>query len=134
MASNQPCAAGRRCLLGGIALGTHKCPQCRRHIHALCGVEVAVAAGGSRMNNIMCFDCQQTTTAPATTTAQKRPRTKKHKRTQQQAPAPTAPEPAPTAPEAPAPSNNSRSYRINAPTQQDSYHHYLLPDGIHVIS
>jgi hypothetical protein len=80
MSNNQPCTNGRhQCVLGGIAPGTHKCPQCRRHIHALCGVEVAVAAGTSAMNNRMCFDCQQpistaaaaratTTTAPATTT------------------------------------------------------------------
>jgi hypothetical protein len=35
MSNKQPCADGRRCVLGGIAPGTHKCPQCRRHIHAL---------------------------------------------------------------------------------------------------
>ena len=57
---NAPCAAGTQCILGGFAPGTHKCPQCRHHIHVLCGAEVEVAPGGNQMHNIMmCFNCQQ---------------------------------------------------------------------------
>ncbi len=72
--NNQPCAAGPCCCLGGTAPGTHKCPGCCHYIHVLCGVEVAVAAGGNHMNNIMCRDCKQPTAATTTTMSEARKR------------------------------------------------------------
>ena len=50
------------CRLGGKADGTHKCPFCRRNIHAICGriVEDPVDRDGnpeSAMNNIICATC-----------------------------------------------------------------------------
>ena len=51
----QPCAAGERCLLKKPADPTHKCPECRRHIHAVCGV--ALSNPENPMNSMICFDC-----------------------------------------------------------------------------
>ena len=51
----QPCAAGDCCHLNTLADPQHKCPKCRRHIHAICGVPDVNATND--MNSRFCFSC-----------------------------------------------------------------------------
>ena len=51
----QPCAAGDRCHLNTLADPQYKCPKCRRHIHAICGVPDVNATND--MNSRFCFSC-----------------------------------------------------------------------------
>jgi hypothetical protein len=51
------CAAGDRCKLGGFAPDTHRCPECRRSIHVLCGTVVEPKPGLSIFRNVVCGDC-----------------------------------------------------------------------------
>ena len=68
------CAAGSRCVLQQPAGSQHKCPDCRRHIHAICGIEISDPE--ETYNNRRCFSCEDkkksvttVTTVTAVTTA-----------------------------------------------------------------
>ena len=45
-----PCA-NKNCLLGGIATSTHKCPDCGKNIHAICGEET------EDVHHVLCPSC-----------------------------------------------------------------------------
>ena len=52
----KPCAAGDRCnMKPALADPQHKCPKCRRHIHAICGVPDVNSK--NEMNSRLCFEC-----------------------------------------------------------------------------
>lgn len=52
----KPCAAGERCnLRPSLADPQHKCPVCKRHIHAICGVPNVNA--GNICHSRICQDC-----------------------------------------------------------------------------
>ena len=68
----QPCAAGDRCCLKPkLADPQHKCPVCRRHIHALCGVVDLHA--DNHMNSRICYDCLSKLTSPSEPSATSSP-------------------------------------------------------------
>ena len=55
---SMPCACGAQCQLGIPASSAHKCPDCRRFIHAICGVIIRDC--DNEYNNRRCFDCNST--------------------------------------------------------------------------
>ena len=54
-----PCATGFRCndILKQPAHRRHRCPNCDKHIHAFCGVEIPNPS--SDYHNRRCFDCEE---------------------------------------------------------------------------
>ena len=59
----KPCAAGDRChLKPTLADPQHKCPKCRRHIHAICGVPDVNCKND--MNSRLCFKCFKAACTP----------------------------------------------------------------------
>ena len=99
-----PCAAGNKCGMNRMATSTHKCPDCHRNIHAICGREVDIPAnsGLNVLHNILCPECDTkrqnndtstslpstvatTTQKPATTSIRATKQSKKRKQNQDEA-------------------------------------------------